>query len=142
MRNSTNIVAEKLVCAAQGLGQPWSAVRHPEENLADPHCAERGACVQVEHQSGGGLHLPGSPVSVHRELPWAPVYRGPLVGERTTAVLRGLTDAELLHLAEAAVMRPYHRLLVCGVSRGRCCLPSGPVRIRSCLLYTSDAADE
>lgn len=99
--------AEELMRAAQGIGLPWSAVRRPEENLADPHWAERGAFVQVEHPELGETYTYLGAPWVSAEMPWAPVHRAPLVGEHTAAVLRGLlglTEADLLHLAEAAVI--------------------------------------
>jgi benzylsuccinate CoA-transferase BbsE subunit len=66
---------------------PYAAVRPPEALLADPHLAERGFFVPIEHPDLGlTLPYPGAPF-VMSETPWR-VARPPRVDEHGAQVRR------------------------------------------------------
>jgi benzylsuccinate CoA-transferase BbsE subunit len=65
---------------------PYAAVRAPEALLDDPHLAERGFFVPIEHPAlGVTIPHPGAPFCM-ADSPWT-VARPPALGEHTRAVL-------------------------------------------------------
>jgi benzylsuccinate CoA-transferase BbsE subunit len=82
---ATHTVAE-LHEGAQLRRIPYAAVRAPEALLADPHLAERGFFVPIEHPRIGTIPLPGAPF-VMSDTPWRTV-RPPRTGEHDAAVRR------------------------------------------------------
>lgn len=72
---------------AQRAGLTWAPVRRPEENVADPHWAQRDTFFEVEHpelgetftEIGAKWRAPG--------LPWRTGPRAPMLGEHTAEVL-------------------------------------------------------
>jgi crotonobetainyl-CoA:carnitine CoA-transferase CaiB-like acyl-CoA transferase len=82
---ATHTVAE-LYEGAQLRRLPYAAVRAPEALLADPHLAERGFFVPIEHpELGVTLPYPGAPFRMG-DSPWR-VTRPPRLGEHTEVVL-------------------------------------------------------
>ena len=78
-------VAE-LVEGAQLRRIPYAAVRPPEALLRDPHLAERGFFVPIEHPDlGRSIPYPGAPFRLG-DAPWR-VARPPRLGEHTADVL-------------------------------------------------------
>jgi benzylsuccinate CoA-transferase BbsE subunit len=99
--------AEEAYRGAQGMHLPWAVVRRPEDNLDDPHWADRGAFAEIE--------VPGHPQPVR--VPTAPYRfegatrqvrrRAPLLGEHNHEVYAGelgLSPQELLQLAQIGVI--------------------------------------
>jgi crotonobetainyl-CoA:carnitine CoA-transferase CaiB-like acyl-CoA transferase len=81
-------VAE-LVEGAQLRRIPYAAVRAPEALLDDPHLAERGFFVPIEHPDlGVTVPYPGAPFRLV-DTPWR-VARPPRLGEDNSAVYRQL----------------------------------------------------
>ncbi|ODU07732.1 MAG: hypothetical protein ABS81_00840 [Pseudonocardia sp. SCN 72-86] len=79
--------ADDVWVAAQERGLAWAPVRRPEENLADPHWAERGTFVEVDHP---GLDRPAVEIGakwVAHGVRWRTGSRAPLVGEHTDEIL-------------------------------------------------------
>jgi benzylsuccinate CoA-transferase BbsE subunit len=77
----------ELVEGAQLRRIPYAAVRPPEALLRDPHLAERGFFVPIEHPDlGRSIPYPGAPVRLGA-APWR-VARPPRVGEHDAEVLR------------------------------------------------------
>ena len=86
---ATHTVAE-LYEGAQLRRLPYAAVRAPEALLDDPHLAERGFFVPIEHPAlGVTLPYPGAPFRMG-DSPWH-VARPPTIGEHTDAVAREWT---------------------------------------------------
>ena len=73
---------------AQACGFAGSAVNTMEDVFADPHLAERGFFVEVDHPEAGRLRYPGPPFRMG-DAPWA-AGRAPLLGEHTAEVLAPL----------------------------------------------------
>src|SRR5262249_52820521 len=66
---------------------PYAAVRAPEALLSDPHLAERGFFVPIEHPAlGRTVPFPGAAFRID-EAPWH-VTAPPRLGEHRDAVLR------------------------------------------------------
>ena len=95
--------AEESYRGAQAMHLPWAVVRAPEDNLDDPHWADRGTFAEIE--------VPGHPVPVR--VPTAPYRfegatrqvprRAPLLGEHNHEVYvgeLGLSGQDLLQLAQ------------------------------------------
>ena len=95
--------AEESYRGAQAMHLPWAVVRAPEDNLDDPHWADRGTFAEIE--------VPGHPVPVR--VPTAPYRfegatrqvprRAPLLGEHNHEVYVGelaLSGQDLLQLAQ------------------------------------------
>jgi len=91
----------------QAIHLPWGIIRRPEDNLDDPHWADRGFFVEAE--------LPGHPVPVRypgapyrlTASPATPRRRAPLLGEHNHEVYAGelgLGTGELLALAQVGVI--------------------------------------
>jgi crotonobetainyl-CoA:carnitine CoA-transferase CaiB-like acyl-CoA transferase len=69
----------------------YAAVRPPEALLRDPHLAERGFFVPIEHpELGLTVPYPGPPFRLDG---WRPGRRPPLVGEHTDEVARAWLGA-------------------------------------------------
>jgi len=80
---------EELVQGAQLRRIPYAAVRPPEALLRDPHLAERGFFVPIEHLDLGlTVPYPGAPFRL-TDAPWR-VARPPRLGEHTEQVLAEL----------------------------------------------------
>jgi crotonobetainyl-CoA:carnitine CoA-transferase CaiB-like acyl-CoA transferase len=83
-------VAE-LVEGAQLRRIPYAAVRAPEALLDDPHLAERGFFVPIEHTDlGARVPYPGAPFRL-TDAPWR-VTRPPRLGEHDAEVYAELLD--------------------------------------------------
>lgn len=98
----SQLTAEEAYRGGQGLHLPWGTVRRPEENLDDPHWADREAFAEIELADGRTARVPTAPYlfeGVSRELQ----RRAPLLGEHNYAIFveeLGLTAEELPRLAE------------------------------------------
>jgi formyl-CoA transferase len=85
---------------SQEAGYPCGAINTMEDVFNDPHLADRGFFVQVDHPATGPLTYPGEPFKMS-ETSWRP-GRAPMLGEHTQEVLRGLgyTDEDIATLRE------------------------------------------
>ena len=84
-----SLPAEEVYRAGQAARLPYGIVRSPEENLVDPHWADRGFFVAVEHPELGARYpYPGAPYRFTR-TPGGPRHRAPLLGEHNLAVWSG-----------------------------------------------------
>ncbi len=93
----------EVVARAQELRVPFTEVFRPDEVLADPHHAERGAFVELDHPVAGRLTQPG-PAVQFAATPWR-VERAPMLGEHTDEVLgRWCSSAELAALLETGAI--------------------------------------
>jgi crotonobetainyl-CoA:carnitine CoA-transferase CaiB-like acyl-CoA transferase len=84
---------------AQACGYMCGAINTMEDVFADPHLAERGFFVEVDHPYAGTLRYPGAQFKMS-ETPWRP-GRAPLLGEHTESVLRDhlrFSDEDILRL--------------------------------------------
>ncbi len=80
---------EELVQGAQLRRIPYAAVRPPEALLRDPHLAERGFFVPIEHPDLGlTVPYPGAPFHL-ADAPWR-VARPPRLGEHNEQVFTEL----------------------------------------------------
>jgi len=71
---------------------PYAAVRAPEALLSDPHLAERGFFVPIEHPAlGRTVPFPGPPFRIG-DAPWS-VRAPPRLDEHRDAVLRDWSGA-------------------------------------------------
>ncbi|MDL5353136.1 CoA transferase [Microbacterium sp. zg-YB36] len=78
---------EDLWLDAQRSGLTWAPIRRPEENVGDPHWAQRDTFFEVEHpefdatftEIGAKWRAPG--------LPWRTGPRAPRLGEHTEEIL-------------------------------------------------------
>jgi crotonobetainyl-CoA:carnitine CoA-transferase CaiB-like acyl-CoA transferase len=65
----------------------WAPVRKPEENLDDPHWAQRATFAEVHHEDlGRSVRYPSAPW-LAEESPWRTGPRAPHLGEHTAEVL-------------------------------------------------------
>jgi formyl-CoA transferase len=88
---------------------PCAPVRTAREVLDDPHLAERGMWVDVDHVRRGKTRVPISPIRLHGSAPAAVERPAPLLGQDTDRVLAellGLDEAELRALHAAGVIEP------------------------------------
>jgi len=88
---------------------PCAPVRTAREVVNDPHLAERGMWVDVEHPKRGKTRVPISPIRLHGSPPSAVARPAPLLGQDTDRVLSellGLGSAELAALHTAGVIEP------------------------------------
>jgi len=88
---------------------PCAPVRNAREVVHDPHLAERGVWVDVEHPRRGKTRVPISPIRLHGSAPSAIARPAPLLGQDTDRVLAellGLGAAELAALHTAGVIEP------------------------------------
>ena len=84
-RWAANYTVAELYEGAQIRRLPYAAVRPPEALLDDPHLANRGFFVPIEHPDlGRTVPYPGAPF-VMRDTPWC-VTRAPRLGEHTATV--------------------------------------------------------
>lgn len=89
--------AEQVYREAQERGFTWGAVLAPDELLEDPHLADRGFWVDVEHpELGRAFTYPGT-AAIYGGSPWQITRRAPLLGEHNEEVLgdrksSGLSD--------------------------------------------------
>ena len=101
------IPAEEAYRGGQACRLPYGLIRSPEENLADPHWADRGFFQEVEHPELGARYpYPGAPYKFER-TPGGPRHRAPLLGEHNVAVYcgeLGLGREELRRLFETCVI--------------------------------------
>ncbi len=73
----------------QELNFPWGAVRTMGEIVDDPHLADRGFFVPVEHpELGREITYPG-PAAIYNGSPWRIYRRAPLIGEHNDEILGG-----------------------------------------------------
>ena len=82
-------------------GVPCGPTLNAEDIYADPHLAERGMIVTLEHPQRGPFMMPGCPVQLS-DSPAEPKI-APLLGQHTEEVLRellGFGEAELAELKE------------------------------------------
>ncbi len=71
---------------AQRCRLPWAPVRAPEDLLDDPHLADRGFLVAVDHpELGRAFVYPGAPFRAGA-TPWRIRRRAPLLGEDNLAI--------------------------------------------------------
>ena len=102
-----SIPAEEAYRGGQACRLPYGLIRSPEENLADPHWADRGFFETVEHPELGARYpYPGAPYLFTR-TPGGPRHRAPLLGEHNVAVYcgeLGLSREELRRLFEAGAI--------------------------------------
>lgn len=79
--------SEEVYHSAQDREFLCGAVRAPEDNLNDPHWADRGFFVQVEHpELGRSFTYPGA-ASIYGKSPTAISRRAPMLGEHTAEIL-------------------------------------------------------
>jgi len=99
--------AEEVYRGGQAARLPYGIIRSPEENLADPHWADRGFFNEVEHpELGRHVPYPGVPYRFTM-TPGGPRHRAPLLGEHNVAVYcdeLGLSRDELRRLFESGVV--------------------------------------
>jgi crotonobetainyl-CoA:carnitine CoA-transferase CaiB-like acyl-CoA transferase len=102
-----SIPAEEAYRRGQACRLPYGLIRSPEENLADPHWADRGFFREIEHPELSARYpYPGAPYKFSR-TPGGPRHRAPLLGEHNVAVYcgeLGLGRDELRRLFEAGVV--------------------------------------
>ncbi|HEX5365523.1 MAG TPA: CoA transferase [Acidimicrobiales bacterium] len=87
---------------AQRHAWPVTAVNTPADVVADPHFAERGFLVEVDHPAAGTIRQPGPPFRM--DGGWRLRRPAPLLGQHNDEVYRerlGLGDAELADLRAA-----------------------------------------
>ncbi|MDA1010483.1 MAG: CaiB/BaiF CoA-transferase family protein, partial [Chloroflexi bacterium] len=91
---------------SQAAGQPWGAVRAPEEVYEDQHFHERGFFPEVEHPELGEKipYLGGA--SIYPKSPWRIYRRAPLIGEDNASVFAelGLTEQDVASLREVGAI--------------------------------------
>ncbi|MEO6398679.1 MAG: CoA transferase [Tepidiformaceae bacterium] len=84
--------SETIYRGGQERRQPWGAVRSPEENLADPHWADRGFFVGA---TGEGLDepalMPGAPYQFSA-TPWELRRPAPRLGEHSAEIRQAAAD--------------------------------------------------
>ncbi|HXJ77605.1 MAG TPA: CoA transferase [Candidatus Methylomirabilis sp.] len=88
---------------------PCAPVRTAREVVNDPHLAERGVWVDVEHPRRGKTRVPISPIRLHGSAPSAVERIAPLLGQDTDRVLAELLELraeEIAALHTAGVIEP------------------------------------
>jgi crotonobetainyl-CoA:carnitine CoA-transferase CaiB-like acyl-CoA transferase len=84
---AANLPAKEFFVQSQQRGFPSGAVLSPDEAFEDPHFAERGFRVPVEHpELGASFDYPGVPY-LFSASPSGPPRRPPLVGEHNDELL-------------------------------------------------------
>ena len=106
-RLCANRTSDEIFHGGQKRKLPWTIVRAPSDLLGDPHLAERGFFVEVEHpELGKSFTYPGAPYLFHG-TPWRIRRRAPLLGEDNIAVYHrqlGISLDRLNALAEFGVI--------------------------------------
>jgi crotonobetainyl-CoA:carnitine CoA-transferase CaiB-like acyl-CoA transferase len=95
-----------VMALLQAHGVPAGAVQHPEQQVRDPHLAQRGF-FQTLQQHGLGEVLLEGPVFRSRDMPGPRVESAPLLGEHTRDISRsvlGLSNPEIDRLVEEGVL--------------------------------------
>lgn len=86
---------------------PWGGVRTLDDLIGDPHLAERGFFVEVEHpELNQSFVYPGA-AAIYNGSPWKISRRAPLIGEHNQEILcgeLGVSLEELNLLAESEVV--------------------------------------
>jgi len=92
----TNAIVARLVAGytfernlwldAQERGLPWAPVRKPEDNVGDPHWAERGSFYHLSDESGRVITHVGAKW-VSPGLPWRRGPRAPSLGEHNEEIV-------------------------------------------------------
>jgi crotonobetainyl-CoA:carnitine CoA-transferase CaiB-like acyl-CoA transferase len=90
---------------AQARRLHWAPVRKPEENLDDPHWAQRDTFAEVHHEElGRSVRYPSAPW-LAEECPWRTEPRAPRLGEHTREVLEELTRRQA-STSSSSIPRP------------------------------------
>ena len=101
------ITADEAYREAQALHLPWGVVRRPEENLEDPHWADRGFFDELELPGcDAPLRVPTAPYRFS-DAPVRARRRAPLLGEHNHDVYArelGLEAAALVQLAQVGAI--------------------------------------
>jgi crotonobetainyl-CoA:carnitine CoA-transferase CaiB-like acyl-CoA transferase len=104
---AASLPGEAVYRGGQEHGAAWGVIRSPDDNLADPHWADRGFFVRADHGGAvGDVTYPGAPFQMSA-TPWAMERRAPLLGEHTSTILReelDLASANLAALCGAGVI--------------------------------------
>ena len=98
--------AVKVMETLQAAGVPAGVVQDARQVLDDPHMAERGYFVRLDHPELGEQAYDGSGFSLSR-TPAEPRRHAPLLGEHTYEVateILGLSDDEIAALVEERVL--------------------------------------
>jgi crotonobetainyl-CoA:carnitine CoA-transferase CaiB-like acyl-CoA transferase len=99
--------ADEVYRIGQARGLPWAPIRTADDNLDDPHLADRGFFVDVVHDElGATFPYAGAPF-VAGATPWRFARRPPLVGEHNDEVygaLVGLSAAEIAALRARGIV--------------------------------------
>ncbi|MGH2583913.1 MAG: CaiB/BaiF CoA transferase family protein, partial [Dehalococcoidia bacterium] len=102
-----SLPAEEVYRGGQAARLPYGIIRSPEENLADPHWADRGFFTQVEHpELDASYPYPGAPYRFTK-TPGGPRHRAPLLGEHNVTVYcaeLGVSRDDLRRLFESGVV--------------------------------------
>ncbi|HEY7270580.1 MAG TPA: CoA transferase, partial [Dehalococcoidia bacterium] len=102
----SRLTSVELFHLGQSMGMTWGAVQQPEAWLDDPHAAERGFFVEVDHpELGRTVTYPGAPYKFMGS-PWSIRRRAPLLGEDNAVVYGdlGLSAADLTALRESGAI--------------------------------------
>ena len=101
------LTQEELWHGGQQRDLPWGAIRTMDEIVDDPHLADRGFFVDVEHpELERSFVYPGS-AAIYNGSPWRISRRAPLIGEHNLEVLcgeLGMSREELTLLAESGII--------------------------------------
>jgi crotonobetainyl-CoA:carnitine CoA-transferase CaiB-like acyl-CoA transferase len=102
-----SMTAEEVFHRAQAKGLLWASVRHPEENIDDPHFQARGTFQPINHpELGRELHYPVSVATDGHDRVTAYKRGAPRLGEHTQEILSqaGFTSDEIATLAAKGVL--------------------------------------
>ena len=89
---------QEVMRRAQHFRIPGTAINLPGEVIDDPHFAERGAFVDVDHPVAGRWQLPGAPFRPQL-TPGQALRPAPLLGQHTDAVLQEFTNLDATEIA-------------------------------------------
>jgi len=101
-REAVNLIASRLPAydffvGAQNCGLAVGVVYSPDEVMDDPHFAERGFRVPVEHpEHGRSFVYPGAPYRF-QATPWRIARRAPRLGEHNDRILPSRDDRVARH---------------------------------------------
>jgi benzylsuccinate CoA-transferase BbsE subunit len=106
-RFAQKLAAEEAYRGGQGLHIGWGVIRNPEDNLDDPHWADRGFFVESEIAGfPGSVRIPGAPYAFSR-TPVQTTRRAPLLGEHNFDIYGdelGLSIPDLIDLARRGII--------------------------------------